>query len=292
MRIAFLPAVAALVCSAANAQTVDVQQPGAPWLSNIETPRSTAMGGAGAAIATGNDALFINPAGLAQLRKYHLEVDGVLDTRFPAQGLLLSVADSTSGPFGSGLLYAHWGSGRDDGRAQGWLAGAGISYNLGSVYFGTLTKYFHFNVPLSDASPDGTVHRFAQDVGILARRGDFSFAAVVQNISLQSHPLFPLTTTLAVQYGSDASSHLAFDYKADLADTSNPKHKLAAGYEILLDAFAVRAGGTYDATNKLWWLSGGVGLLTEKGGVQLVYRRRLSGELDYLFEAGLTLFLE
>ena len=77
MRIAFLPAVAALVCSAANAQTVDVQQPGAPWLSNIETPRSTAMGGAGAAIATGNDALFINPAGLAQLRKYHLEVDGV-----------------------------------------------------------------------------------------------------------------------------------------------------------------------------------------------------------------------
>ena len=65
-----------------------------------------------------------------------------------------------------------------------------------------------------------------------------------------------------------------------------------AGYEILLDAFALRAGGTYDATNKLWWGSAGVGLLTEKGGVQLVYRRRFSGELDQLFEAGVTLFVE
>ena len=60
-----------------------------------------------------------------------------------------------------------------------------------------------------------------------------------------------------------------------------------------LDAFALRAGGTWDVTNKLWWISGGVGFLTERGGVQFVYRRRLSGDFtDQFFEAGITLYLE
>ena len=33
-------------------------------------------------------------AGMAQARRYHLEVDGLLDTHFPAQGLLLSLVDN------------------------------------------------------------------------------------------------------------------------------------------------------------------------------------------------------
>jgi hypothetical protein len=70
------------------------------------------------------------------------------------------------------------------------------------------------------------------------------------------------------------------------------QHKLAAGYEILLDPFALRAGGTWDATNSLWWGSAGIALLTEKLTIQLVYRRRFSGPLDYLFQGGVTLFLE
>jgi hypothetical protein len=287
-----LAAFLLLASRAAMAQSVDVQQPGAPWLSNIVTPRAAAMGGAHAAVATSNDAIFSNPAGLAQLRRYHFEVDGLLDTGFPAQGLVLSVADSTTGPVATGFTYAHFGSGRDDGRAQGWLLGAAYAYNLGSFYFGGLTKYLRFNVPLSGASPDGTVHQFMQDLGILVKRGDLSWAAVVQNISTSPHPLFPLTAVGGVQLGSDQSSHLALDYRADLGDTSRVKHKLAAGYEMLIDAFALRAGGTYDVTNSLWWVSAGLGLLTEKGGVQLVYRRRLSGDVDHVFEGGVTLYLE
>ena len=250
------------------------------------------MGGAHAAVATSNDAIFVNPAGLAQQRRYHLELDGLLDTGFPAQGLILSVADSTTGPVATGFTYAHFGSGRYDGRAQGWLLGAAYAYNLGGFYFGGLTKYLHFNVPLSDASADGTVRQFVQDAGILVRRGDLSWAAVVQNISTSPHPLFPLTAVGGVQLGSDAGSHLAVDYRADLGDTSRVKHKLAAGYEILIDSFPLRAGATWDLTNSLWWVSAGVGILTERGGVQFVYRRRLSGEVDHIFEGGVTLYLE
>ena len=51
------------------------------------------MGGAHIAIATGNDALTVNPAGIPQQRRYHLELDGVMDPHFPAQALMVSVGD-------------------------------------------------------------------------------------------------------------------------------------------------------------------------------------------------------
>ena len=61
------------------------------------------MGGAHAAIASGNDALSVNPAGLALGRKYHLEVDGedfYLDLLFYHLELRCYVViDLKSGPF-------------------------------------------------------------------------------------------------------------------------------------------------------------------------------------------------
>lgn len=276
----------------ARAQSSDVRVPGSPWLSNIQMTRATALGGAHAASATGNDALTSNPAGLATARKYHFEIDGVLDGGFHTQGLIASITDSTTDPVASGLLYAHWGSGKDDGRAQGWMAGFGYAYQAGSLLFGGLTKYLRFRIPASDDNPDGTNYRFVQDFGVLSRSGSLSWALVVQNITTASQPLFPLTATAGIAIGNDASSHLAFDYKADLHSIGHPEHKFAAGYEFVLDAFALRAGGTWDATHSLWWVSAGLGILTEKGRAQIAYRRRLSGDVDHVLEAGFTVYLE
>ena len=73
------------------------------------------------------------------------------------------------------------------------------------------------------------------------------------------------------------------------------KSKIAGGGELLVEqVLALRVGGTFDATRELWWISAGVALLTEKGGVQIVWRRRVSGApgFDQFFEGGITLFLE
>src|SRR5438128_3674658 len=106
MRLALL---GFLLCAAAHADNL-VTDPGAPWPTNVDLPRATAMGGAHSAIATSNDALTVNPAGLSQIRRYHLEVDGVTDPRFPAQGLMISIVDTASSPVGTGLLFSRWGS--------------------------------------------------------------------------------------------------------------------------------------------------------------------------------------
>ena len=263
--------------------------PGAPWPQNVDLARATAMGGANGAIATGNEALTVNPAGLAQVRRYHLEIDGVTDPRFPAQALMVSIVDSMSSPVATGLLFSRWGSGQPGGRGEGWYGGLAYSYGIGSTYLGGMTKYYRF------ATPDGEAHRFAQDFGLLSKRGNFGYALVAQNLSTSSIPAFPILATAAIAWGTDTDWHIAFDYKADLSDTKNVKSKIAGGGELLVEqVLALRVGGTFDATRELWWISAGVALLTEKGGVQIVWRRRVSGApgFDQFFEGGITLFLE
>jgi len=277
-----------VVGSAARAQN-SVKDPGAPWPVWVDLPRATAMGGAHAAIATGNDALTVNPAGISQQRRYHIEVDGLYDPHFPAQALIISVADTTSTPVGTGFLFSRWGSGQAEGRGEGWYGGFAYSYAVGGRYLlGGETKYYRFT------TPDGLVRQFAQDFGILVRSGSFGYAAVVQNVSTSAVPGFPLTTTGAIAWGTDATWHLAIDYKADLSDTQNVKHRGSGGLEFLVgESIALRGGVTWDATHDLWWVSGGVGLLTDKAGVQFVLRRRVNGPgFDQFFEGGFTLYLE
>jgi len=246
------------------------------------------MGGAHAAIATGNDALAVNPAGLSQVRRYHLEVDGLYDSRFPAQAVLASLVDSASAQVASGLLWSRWASGQPSGRGEGWSLGLGYSGVIGQgLYLGGETKFLRFH------TPDGLVKKWAQDAGLLGRRGNFSWAAVVQNISTDKISMFPLTAVGALAWGTDTDWHLAFDYRADLSDSSNVKSKAALGGELLVgDALALRGGATWDASARLWWLSAGIGILTEKGGLQFVWRRRVEGPYDQFFEGGLTIYLE
>jgi hypothetical protein len=281
--------LALLECAFAARAQNKATDPGAPWPVSVDLPRATAMGGAHAAIATSSDALTVNPAGLAQLRRYHLEIDGLTDPRFPAQALMVSIVDTMSSPVGTGLLFSRWGSGQPGGRGEGWYGGLAYSYGIGSTYLGGMTKYYRF------ATPDGEAHRFAQDFGLLSKRGNFGYALVIQNLSTSSIPAFPILATAAIGWGTDTDWHIAFDYKADLSDTSNVKSKLAGGAELLVEqVLALRAGGTFDATRELWWISAGLALLTEKGGIQIVWRRRVAGApgFDQFFEGGFTLFLE
>src|SRR5437763_10568717 len=87
MRLALL---GFLGCAAAHAENI-VTDRGAPWPTTVDMPRASAMGGAHSAIATSNAALTVNPAGLAQSKRYHFELDGIWDAKFPAQAVIASI---------------------------------------------------------------------------------------------------------------------------------------------------------------------------------------------------------
>jgi hypothetical protein len=280
--------LAVFFCAAPALADNLVQDPGAPWPTTVDTPRATSMGGAHAAIATGNDALAVNPAGLAQVRRYHLEVDGLYDSKYPAQAILVSLVDAVSAPVATGMMWSRWGSGQPAGRGEGWSLGFGYAGAIAQgLFLGGETKFLRYH------TPDGLVQKFAQDVGLLSKRGNFSWATVIQNVSTEKIPLFPLTATGALAWGPDTDWHLALDYRADLSDTSNVRSRFSAGGETLLgDSLAARAGATWDTTAHQWWISAGIGILTEKGGLQVVWRRRVQGPYDQFFEGGLTIYLE
>src|SRR5438477_13141888 len=100
-----------LVASAAYADN-SVKEEGAPWPTTVDTARATAMGGAHAAIATSNDALTVNPAGLSQSRRYHFEIDGLFDSRFQAEAVLARIVGTASSPIGGGMLFSRGGGGQ------------------------------------------------------------------------------------------------------------------------------------------------------------------------------------
>jgi hypothetical protein len=280
----FLSALAA----GARADDFKAGDSSAFWPGTVDLTRSSGMGGAHSAIATGNDALLVNPAGLSQTRRYHFQLDGGWDSRSNARVYSVSVVDSASIAAGSGLFFQNWSSGSEpDGRATGWLGGAGYSYFTGNFFFGGTTKYVHFN------GSYGEVRQFLQDVGLLVRAGELSFSAVVQNLSTASVPLFPVTSTLGLAYGSDADWHLAIDYKTDLSDTDHLKHKLNGGLEILFDrSFVLRGGYSWDLSSSLGAWSLGTSIVTDKVALHAAWRRRISGPLDQFFEAGITVYLE
>jgi hypothetical protein len=266
-----------------------VTDPGAPFPGTIDMPRSTAMGGAQAAIATSNDALLVNPAGLPQNHRYHFELDGADDVHFPAQGITASLVDAVSGPAATGMVFNRWGSGQPAGRGEGWNLGFAYAGQISPTLFaGAETKYIRYHTP-----NDGLVTKFAEDVGVLSKTGSFSWALVVQNLSFDVVPLFPLTGTAGVAFGSDTSAHLAFDYKVDFSDTSHLKHTGMLGGEWLVDdGFVLRGGLRRDFTADINWVSAGVAVLTTGASLQVSWRRRVNGPFDQILEAGITLFLE
>ena len=272
----------------ARADDFKAGDPSAFWPGTVDLTRSAGMGGAHSAIATGNDALLVNPAGLSQSKRYHFEVDGGFDSRSNARVYSVSLVDSASIAAGSGLLFQNWSSGSEpDGRATGWLGGIGYSYFTGNFFFGGTTKYLHFN------GSYGEIRSFMQDVGMLVRLGDFSVSAVIQNLSTSTVPLFPVNSTIGIAWGSDLDWHLAFDYKTDLSDTDHLKHRLNSGLEILLDrSWVIRGGYSWDITSSLGAWSVGTSIVTDKLGVHVAWRRRLQGPLDQFFEVGLTVYLE
>jgi hypothetical protein len=285
MRLAML---VLLVGFAARADNL-VTDPGAPFPGFIDMARSTAMGGAQAAVASSNDALLVNPAGLAQYHRLHFEIDGAYDPHFPAEGIIASIVDSvTTAPAATGLVFNRWGAGQPAGRGEGWYVGLGYATQVSSaLYVGGLTKYIRFH------TPDGLVARWAQDLGLLSRHGPFSWALVAQNLSTDNLPLFPRTGTIGVAWGSDASARAAFDYKIDFSDTNNVKQSGALGGEWLVEeGFVLRGGLRRDFTANAWWVSAGVAFLTTGGGLQFAWRRRVTGPFDQIFEGGITLFLE
>jgi hypothetical protein len=143
--------------------------------------RALALGESYRALATGNDAIYYNPAGLPLLRRYALEGHYVMDLADERHQGDISVVDSKTNALAVGLAYTFQGSELTRRQTLAHTATLAVAYPIFPQLFSIGAGFKYKNV--SDAIAGNYLNALSADVGLLTKiPGGFSFAAVGYNL--------------------------------------------------------------------------------------------------------------
>lgn len=278
-----------------------------PFANNygdLETTRSAAMGGALRSMASGTTGIFLNPAGLALTRIYHLE--GILQATPETERLMTGgvVVDSVLNSFGLAGGIAVLGGFFDPGGVD-WATidvRAGLGYAVTEKFFlGIAPRYANLSqgredTPQAGAGPDANTlyfHAVTLDAGLIVKPADTLFISITgQNLVGTRRGVFPTTIGGGVGFGTDDFS-LEVDGLADIGSYLGPRARVMAGGELLVaDHFPVRLGYRFDQGANLHALSAGVGYVGTEFSVETSVRRSLSAPGTTTIVVGLAYFLE
>ncbi|MBM4282583.1 MAG: hypothetical protein FJ137_18130 [Deltaproteobacteria bacterium] len=143
--------------------------------------RALALGESYRAIATGNDAIYYNPAGLPLLRRYALEGHYVMDLVDERHQGDVSVVDSKTSPLAVGLAYTFQGSELTRRTTLAHTATLAVAYPIFPQLFALGAGFKYKNV--SDAIAGNYLNAISADIGLLTKiPGGLSFGAVGYNL--------------------------------------------------------------------------------------------------------------
>ncbi len=250
-------------------------------------PRALALGAA-VGIATGNEGIFLNPAGVSVRKRYSVEGGVLVDRRgadTTGQFLVASVVDSITAPVTAAVSYARAQEGDFTGSV--WhVAFSGPL--LGQLHLGVAGKY----LDLSGPAPSQAV---TVDAGIFWQVAEYA------SIGAAAYNLVPISNELAapmgfgggVALGTDRGFQLTADWRADLDRAGETRNRFAAGVEVLLgQLLPVRAGWMKDELLDTQWWSIGAGLVARSGvALDVGYRQSLDDPNARTIAATLKLFL-
>ncbi|AKU91784.1 hypothetical protein [Vulgatibacter incomptus] len=280
-----LPAAALLLLAASPSRASTIPTPNAQDLSGT---RALGMGDAFIAVASSNEAIYFNLAGLAQAHKYEIDLVYAFDPGNDLSRINGSIVDSKSTRLATGLAYTHLKGDAAQGEVSGSIAHLGFGVPLASrVAFGFGIKYLGFSDPRHANAVTG-------DLGLLIRPVDFiSIGGAAYNVIDIDSPEAPRKLGAGIAVGTDTSFRLAFDTVWDVsqADTGIAWH---AGGEYLFDDFMpIRAGFKRLEREDRNYVSGGFGFISDRAGIEFAYVQSLrKGESsDRIFSFTLSFFL-
>jgi hypothetical protein len=245
-------------------------QPVAPGgLADLAGPRAIGIGAA-LGIASGNDAIYVNPAALAARRRYSAEAQSWFERRgaeTTEQVWTASVADSLSSSVAAAAAFGRATEGIETGSLY-HLALAGPIAD--GIFFGVAGKYF-------DLTGARSVSAATVDVGLLWQVADYvSLGVAGYNLAPTSQEVeLPRGVGAGIGVGSDRSFQGTFDWHADLDRRGGTTNRYSFGAEVLLgDVAPLRASYVIDETLDTKWWSIGAGLVSGNGGgVDVAYRQ-------------------
>jgi hypothetical protein len=242
-------------------------------------PRTLGLG-AGIGNASGNEALFLNPAAIAARKRYTVDAFYLTDRRPGLTGAARqqdyfgsAVADSISTPVAAGFAYVRSAKGLETGT----LLRVDLAGPLANgLFLGLQGNYFDLSGATRVASA------LNLDAGLFYQAADyFSVGASGYNLLSSKHrDVSPRGYSAGIALGSETSVQLVADWHLDLDRGTNASggkkntNRYSAGAEYLVSgAVPLRAGFEVDDTSKTKWWSLGIGLTSTKAALDLGYRQ-------------------
>ena len=250
---------------------------------SFEGARLLSLAEAQRALTSGNDSIFINPAGLALSRAYALEANYGDNFEGGLRRINISVVDSQAGPVAGGLSYVF--SDQIEGyigTVERRLYGHRFDLALAAVVveglsMGATARYVTFEESRDDVElEDGGFAKFDVDIGLQYRlQSGLAFAAAVYNLipDDEAKPFTPRSYGLGVGWANDIFS-IETDMRYNL---DNGKARFQLGGSVTLgDIFPVRAGGAYDRFDDSWDIAFGAGIQSKEFGLDVGYRQQVA----------------
>lgn len=277
--------------------------------------RALSLSEAYRAVATGNDAIYMNPAGLVLVPRYSPELHYNFNLIEEQQQFDVSVVDSKTSAFAAGLGYTFQGSEFTRRVTLQHAATLALAYPIFPKIFSVGAGLKYVNV--SDAFVGNYLNALTADLGLLLNvPGGVSFAAVGYNlIPIQRSSHVPISAAFAFAWDLGPASALIFggmpslgmipnaagtsvqgdpatlrgplggltwtgDWYVDFFHISGaPKSRLSTGLEYLaFDMVPLRAGYMWDEEAEAHLVSVGAGFIVPFFGLDVAYQQSIWAE--------------
>jgi hypothetical protein len=290
-------ALAALVSAALFAPAPHPEEGLARELTGV---RSLAMGGAHRGVGTSNDTLYLNPAGMALIKRYSVELQYGYSPFDGITRLNTSAVDSKSGPVAGGLGYTRE---RSDPENLGlglnrFYMGAG--YALSPAFALGLTGRYLRGAFTDPAGREEVIDLYNGDVGaMLALSNALTLGVSYNNIMKTEHEaLAPPTLGFGVGI-SGTGFVLAGDVEIDRSEHADNAVTYRTGGEyVLAQAFPLRMGYSRlrfldkkGAERPENLVAGGLGWFSGSGALDIGFEQSLERAKNWRLLAAFKFFL-
>jgi hypothetical protein len=274
--------------------------------------RSIGMGGTLRAAPSGETAILLNPAGLTLARSYI--INGTYQYRGSDSASLLnvSVMDSVTKRLAAGLYYSfvHASPSRTLAQKSGKTftleetintheAGLALAYPLAKMlHLGITGKYAYVDVEQPEKTPTEAVDDgddgFTMDFGlILTLIPQLNLAATFQNAIPIDHVTYSRQLGLGASYTFGTFLLAEFDTVLDFDRAEVVKPSFHGGLEVFLGgSYAIRGGAQHDTVREATYVTGGLGYVSRKVGLDFGLRQMVDGGAETLLAFSIKLYIQ
>lgn len=259
------------------------------------------MGGALRAAAVSTPSLYMNPAGMALGRLYHLEAAYQYDNA--AQGHLAnaSIVDSTN-KVGGGLGATYSVSDPDHADRTQYDLRLGFAAPLAQgLSIGGTLKYLHLEqagtpalgAAAAAASDEPLLDDFTFDAGAMLKLGEmFALGVAGYNLTNLDTPEAPLEVGFGAAVTLGGLAVIDADAILDLSTYDRVVSRYAIGGEYFAASrYPIRLGYSIDPREHEQFVSGGVGYVDQRFATEISLRQQIAGGSDTTVAAGLKFFV-